>query len=87
MFIFDEELEIKESEEEWSKSMVIEVKVVVEGGVVGLSKVIDKVEKKDKKSRRKEKEEIKEKRDVRRVEKKVKVVKEIKKSEKKVKGK
>ncbi|EAL17242.1 hypothetical protein CNBN0690 [Cryptococcus deneoformans B-3501A] len=87
VFIPDEELEIKESEEEWSKSMATEVKVVVEGGVAGPSKATDKAEKKDKKSRRKEKEETKEKRDARRAEKKAKAAKEIKKSEKKVKGK
>ncbi|OWZ74865.1 hypothetical protein C365_06532 [Cryptococcus neoformans Bt85] len=87
VYIPDEEVEIKEDEEEWSKSKATEVKVVVEGGVAGPNKAGDKAEKKDKKSKRKENEAIKEKRSSRRAEKKDKEAKDAKKSEEKDKGK
>ncbi|KAL0240641.1 hypothetical protein I308_106439 [Cryptococcus tetragattii IND107] len=86
VFIPDDEVEIQESEEEWSKSKATEIKAVVERGIDGSSNA-DKSERKGKKSKGDGKEETQEEMNARRAEKKAKGAKEGKKSKKKDKGK
>ncbi|KIR27512.1 hypothetical protein I307_06568 [Cryptococcus deuterogattii 99/473] len=82
VFIPDDEVEIQESEEEWSKSQATEVKAVVERGIDGSSNA-DKAERKGKKSKGNGKEET----NARRAEKKAEEAKEGTKNKKKDKGK